>query len=239
MQCIHRPLLNVYVVTRNQHEVQLLRRDQLLGPGCGRQLRYVRYCPAPCAACQQSGQARRGETGPATRYPARNVFRVTAQRYIADMDMDSGLTRYLADDDGAVRLNGRPLFTFSDRKKPWLFEGCTNNSTWPSSVPAALTAAPSAYGDCRYRMSFKPDRITTHMDAGWTRFDPTYFTVPGRWVSPQGAPTWTRIIAMDANGKEVEAKPGTKLKVAAAEESPACPCLEPCVGVWGSPGMMR
>jgi len=151
------------------------------------------------------------------RYPARNVFRVSAPQYIADLDMDSGLTRYLADDDGVVRLNGTPLFTFSDGKKPWLFDGCTNNSTWPSSVPAALTGAPSAYGDCRYRMSFKPDRITTRMDAGWTRFDPTYFTVPGRWISPQGAPTWARIIAVDASGKEVEAKPGTKLKIAAAE----------------------
>ncbi|MHC4917187.1 MAG: heparinase II/III domain-containing protein, partial [Planctomycetota bacterium] len=107
------------------------------------------------------------------RYPQRNVFRVSAPRYIAEMDMDSGLTRFLADDDGAVRLNGTPLFTFSDGKKPWLFDGCTNNYTWPSSVPAALTGAPSAYGTCRYRMSFKPGRITVRMDPGWTRFDPT------------------------------------------------------------------
>ena len=151
------------------------------------------------------------------RHPARNVFRVSAQRYIAESDMDSGLTRYLADDDQTVRLNGVPLFTFSDGKKPWLFEGCTNNSIWPTPVPAALTAAPSSYGDCRYRMSFKPDRITMHMDSGWTRFDPTYFTVPGRWISPQGTPTWRRIIAVDGNGRQVEAKPGTKLKIAAAE----------------------
>jgi hypothetical protein len=151
------------------------------------------------------------------RYPERNVFRVTAERYIAEMDMDHGLTRYLADDDETVRLNGSPLFTFSDGKKPWLFEGCKNNSTWPVAVPAALTGAPSSYGDCRYRMDFRPDRITVHMDAGWTQFDPTYFTVPGQWLSPQGAPTWARIIAVDANRKEVEAKPGTELKIAAAE----------------------
>jgi len=151
------------------------------------------------------------------RHPERNVFRVSAPRYIADMDMDSGLTRYLADDDQTVRLSGSPLFTFSDGKKPWLFEGCTNNSTWPSSVPAALTGAPSAYGDCRYRMNFKSDRIIIRMDEGWTRFDPTYFTVPGKWLSPKGAPTWARVIAVDAEGKEVEAKPGTNLKVAAAE----------------------
>ncbi len=151
------------------------------------------------------------------RHPARNVFRVSAERYIVEPDMDSGLTRYLADDDRTVRLSGSPLFTFSDGKKPWLFEGCTNNSIWPTPVPAALTAAPSAYGDCRYRMSFKPDRIIVRMDAGWTRFDPTWFTVPGRWVCTQGPPTWARIIAVDADGKEVDTKPGTNLKIAAAE----------------------
>ena len=151
------------------------------------------------------------------RYPLRNVFRVTAERYIAEMDMDHGLTRYLADDDETIRLNGGPLFTFSDGRKPWLFEGCKNNSTWPVAVPAALTGAPSSYGDCRYRMDFRPDRITVHMDAGWTQFDPTYFTVPGQWVSPQGAPTWGRVIAVDANRKEVEARPGTERKIAAAE----------------------
>ncbi len=151
------------------------------------------------------------------RYPAGNVFRVSAPRYVADMDMDSGLTRHLADDDGTVRLDGYPLFTFSDGKKPWLFDGCTNNHTWPTSVPAALTGAPSAYGTCRYRMKFKPDRITVRMDPGWTRFDPTYFTVPGHWISPRGAPAWARIIAVDTNGKHVESEPGTKLKIAAAE----------------------
>ena len=151
------------------------------------------------------------------RYPAGNVFRVTGQRYIAELDMDHGLTRYLADDEESVRLNGSPLFTFSDGKKPWLFEGCTNNSTWPSTVPAALTGAPSSYGDCRYRMDFKPDRITVRMDAGWTQFDPTYFTVPGKWTSPQGAPTWVRVVAVNATGQEVEPQPGTNLKIAAAE----------------------
>jgi len=151
------------------------------------------------------------------RYPERNVFRVSAPRYIAEMDMDSGLTRRLADDDGSVRLDGTPLFTFSDGKKDWLFDGCTNNSIWPTPVPAALTGAPSSYGDCRYRMRFNPDRITTRMDPGWTRFDPTHFTVPGKWISPEGPPAWARIIAVDDHGKEVEAKPGTKLKIAAAE----------------------
>jgi hypothetical protein len=153
------------------------------------------------------------------RHPERNIFRVSAERYIAEPDMDSGLTRYLADDDGAVRLDGSPLFTFSDGKKPWLFEGCTNNSIWPTPVPATLTAAPSAYGDCRYRMRFKSDRITIRMDAGWTRFDPTHFTVPGRWISPPGPPNWARIIARDADGEELDVKPGSKLRIAAAELS--------------------
>ena len=55
------------------------------------------------------------------------------------------------------------------------------------------------------------------MDAGWAQFDPAYFTVPGKWVSLQGPPAWARIIAVDGTGKEVEAKPGTKLRIAAAE----------------------
>ena len=55
------------------------------------------------------------------------------------------------------------------------------------------------------------------MDRDYTQFDPAQLTVPGKWISPQGAPTWSRIIAVEANGKEVEAKPGTKLKTAAAE----------------------
>jgi len=151
------------------------------------------------------------------RHPERNVFRVSAPRYIVEMDMDSGLSRHLADDGETVRLNGSPLFTFSDGKKPWLFDGCTNNSTWPTPVPAALTGAPSAYGTCRYRMDFKPDRITVRMDPGWTQFDPTVFTLPGKWISPQGAPNWARIIAVDVSGEEVEARPETKLKIAAAE----------------------
>jgi hypothetical protein len=151
------------------------------------------------------------------RHPERNVFRVTAERYLAEMDMDNGLTRYLADDDETVRLKDSPLFTISDGKKPWLLEGCTNNSTWPEAVPPALTGAPSSYEGCRYRMDFRPDRITVRMDAGWTRFDPAYFTVPGQWISPQGAPSWARVIAVGADGKDVEAKPGTELKIAAAE----------------------
>ncbi len=41
-----------------------------------------------------------------------------------------------------------------------------------------------------------------------SRFGPRQ---PGQWISTQGAPAWARIIAVDANGKQVEAKPGAKI----------------------------
>jgi len=148
-------------------------------------------------------------------HPKPNVYLVHGPRYTLKMDMFHGLTRFLADDDDTVRLEDSPLFTFSDGAKPLLSEGTTHAFTWPSEAPASLVA--HAYDRCRYHVGFGADRITVRMDAGWTQFDPTYFTVPGRWVSPQGPPTWARVIAVGASGKEVEAKPGTNLKIAAAE----------------------
>ena len=55
------------------------------------------------------------------------------------------------------------------------------------------------------------------MDPGWTQFEKAYFSVPGNWSSPQGAPRWKRIVALDGSGKEVDAQPGAKVKVVAAE----------------------
>jgi len=129
--------------------------------------------------------------------------------------MFHGLTLYLADDDGAVRLQDRPLFTISDGAKPLMFEGTTQAFTWPVESPALLVA--HAFERLRYNMNFAADRVTVSMDRDYTQFDPAHITVPGKWTSPQGAPAWARIIAVDANGKEVEAKPGTDLKIAAAE----------------------
>lgn len=54
------------------------------------------------------------------------------------------------------------------------------------------------------------------MDAGWTQFEKTRFTVPGNWGSPQGASQWKRIVVLQ-DGREVNAPPGAKLKVVAVE----------------------
>src|SRR5262249_41295142 len=59
--------------------------------------------------------------------------------------------------------------------------------------------------------------ILIRMDPGWTQFEKTYFSVPGRWSSPQGAPRWKRIVALDSSDKELDAQPGSRMKVAAAE----------------------
>ena len=148
-------------------------------------------------------------------HPKTNVYQIDAPLYTIQHDMFHGLCRYLADDADIVRLDGAPLFTFRSEKKEMLHAGTSHAFTWPSEAPARLTA--HVYDRCRYHVRFGADRITVRMDAGWAQFDPAYFTVPGKWVSLQGPPAWARIIAVDGTGKEVEAKPGTKLRIAAAE----------------------
>ncbi|MEA3367349.1 MAG: hypothetical protein U9R68_04460, partial [Planctomycetota bacterium] len=148
-------------------------------------------------------------------HPKTNVYQVDAPLYTIRHDMFHGLCRYLADDDDTVRLDGTPLFTFRSEKEKMLHAGTDHAFTWPSEAPASLTA--HVYDRCRYHVRLGTDRITVRLDAGWAQFDPAYFTVPGKWLSPKGAPTWARVIAVDAEGKEVEAKPGTNLKIAAAE----------------------
>ena len=95
------------------------------------------------------------------------------------------------------------------------FPGTRHAFTWPQEAPAYLKA--HVYDKCQYHVSFASDRITVRIDSGWTEFDPVRFTVPGRWVSPQGNPVWARIVAVDNDGRETTAKPGTDLKIAAAE----------------------
>jgi len=148
-------------------------------------------------------------------YPKTNVFQVDAPRYTIQHDMFSGLCRYLADDDDTVRLDGDPLFTFSNGEREVLFPGTRQAFVWTVEAPAHLKA--HAYDICQYHVSFGSDRITVSMDPVWTQFDPTHFTVPGRWGSLKGKPTWARIVAVDADGREVKAEPGTELKLAAAE----------------------
>jgi hypothetical protein len=148
-------------------------------------------------------------------HPETNIYQIDAPRYTIRHDMFHGLCRYLADDNDVVRLDGTPLFTFRSEKEEMLYAGTKHAFTWPNEAPANLTA--HVYDRTRYHVGFGADRITVRMDAGWAQFDPTYFTVPGKWISPEGEPAWAQIVAVDAGGKEVEAKPDTKLKVAAAE----------------------
>jgi hypothetical protein len=148
-------------------------------------------------------------------HPKTNVFQVDAPRYTIRHDMFSGLCRYLADDGDNVRLDGDPLFTFSNGKREVLFPGTRQAFVWTVETPAHLKA--HAYDICQYHVSFGSDRITVSMSSEWTQFDPARFTVPGRWISPRGTPTWARIVAVDADGREVKAKPGTGLSIAAAE----------------------
>ena len=82
-------------------------------------------------------------------------------------------------------------------------------------ISASLTA--NAQDRARWQAIYLNDRILIRMDSGWTQFEKAYFSVPGDWSSPQGAPRWKRVIALDSSGKEVDAQPGANLKVAAAE----------------------
>jgi hypothetical protein len=147
--------------------------------------------------------------------PQPNVYLVHAPKFTAKLDMFHGLVRYLADDDDVVRLDGRPLFTFSDGQKDLLFAGTEKAFTWPVEVPASLTA--HAYDRARYQVIFFGDRFMVRMDRNWTQFEKAYFTVPGEWVSPNGAPQWKRIVATDGAGRDVVPPQGKPMKVAAAE----------------------
>ena len=119
-------------------------------------------------------------------------YRISSPRYIAKADMFAGLFRYLADDDGNVRLDGEPLFTFTDGNKPLLFEDTKHAFTWPVESPAQLTA--HAYDRCRWQALFFGDRIMVRMDRDWTQFKDTYFTVPGKWLSAYGSPNWRTVL---------------------------------------------
>lgn len=157
--------------------------------------------------------------GPSLRYvyptEGRPYYHIDAPLYTVRLDMFHGMPRYLADDDGTVRLDGSPLFTFSEGEKPMLFEHSGHAYTWAQRAPAALEA--HVFDRCRYQVRFRDDRIVVSMDKIWTRPERVSFTVPGDWQSPNGPPQWKRVIAVDGAGRETEARPDTKLKVAAAE----------------------
>ena len=147
-------------------------------------------------------------------YP-RPYYLIHSPAYTARADMFNGLHRFLADDDDTVRLNGSPLFTFSDGSTELMSEKTAHAFTWPEESPASIVA--HAEDRARWQALYFNDRILIRMDPGWTQFEKTYFSVPGNWSSPQGPPRWKRIVALDGSGKEVDAQPGAKVKVVAAE----------------------
>lgn len=134
------------------------------------------------------------------RHP-RPFFLVNAPKYTARLDMFAGLGTFLADDDGRVRLDGSPLFTFSDGTTEMLHEKTDHAGVWPHQAPAHLTA--HVRDRCRWQAIFFGDRIFIRMDRGWTQFEKTHFTIPGRWVCRSGTPTWRSIVK--AEGGKVAA----------------------------------
>jgi hypothetical protein len=145
----------------------------------------------------------------------RPYYLIQSPGYTVQADMFNGMHRFLADDDGNIRLNGSPLFTLSDGTRELMSEKTGPGFTWPTESPASLIA--NAQDRARWQAIYFNDRILIRMDSGWTQSARTYFSVPGNWSSSQGAPRWKRIIALDSSGKEVDVEPQTKLKVLAAE----------------------
>src|SRR5271170_3613935 len=121
---------------------------------------------------------------------------------------------FLADDDDVVRLSDSPLFTLSDGSTEVLSESSGMAFTWPVGSPANLTATISQ-DRARRQPIYLPDRILVRMDPGRTQFERSFFAVPGKWSWQRAAPRWKRTVA--ESGKEVDAQPGAKVNVIAAE----------------------
>jgi len=159
-------------------------------------------------------------TGPTLEYlyeHPRPYYLVRSPGYTARADMFNGLHRFLADDGDTRRLNGSPLFTLSDGSSTdVLSEKTAMAFTWPEISPASLTAT-TPQDRARWQAIYLPDRILIRMDSGWTQFEKAYFSVPGAWSSPEGAPRWKRIVALAGFGRVVDVQPGSKVNVVAAE----------------------
>ena len=123
-------------------------------------------------------------------------------------------TMYLADPDGTVRLNGSPLFTFTNEEgKPVLSEG-GGGGVWLGAE--GVTQFHGTY--CRFATQYLADRIRLpYGNRTYTRIKEAHFTIPGNWISPAGPPRWKRIIAVDDQGKESDVPPGQDAKIVAAE----------------------
>jgi hypothetical protein len=148
-------------------------------------------------------------------HPKPAVYRIHAPTLTVDMDMKHGLCRRLADDDDTVRLDGSPLFTFSDGETEMLGPDTQHAFVWAREMPADVQA--HAKDRCRWQALFFGRHMMIRMNPDWTQFERTYFTLPGKWISPGGQPCWKRIVAVNANGTEADDRPGTQRKIAAAE----------------------
>src|SRR5271170_3203344 len=148
-------------------------------------------------------------------YP-RPHYLIRSPAYTARADMSNGLHMFLADDDDVLRLNDGPLFTLSDGSTEVLSEQTGMAFTWPMASPANLTATISR-DRARWQAIYLPDRILIRMDPGWTQLEKSYFAVPGKWSWQRAAPRWKRIVALSGSGREVDAQPGAKVNVIAAE----------------------
>ena len=96
-------------------------------------------------------------------YP-RPYYLIQSPGYTTRADMFNGMHRFLADDDGNVRLNGSPLFTFSDGKAELMSERTEPGFTWPVKSPASLMA--NAQDRARWQAIYLNDRILIRMDSG-------------------------------------------------------------------------
>jgi hypothetical protein len=148
-------------------------------------------------------------------YP-RPYYLISSSAYTARADMSNGLHLFLANDDDTVCLSDSPLFTISDASREILSERTPMAFTWPVDSPASLTGTTSQ-DLARWQAIYLPDRILIRMDPTWTRSEKTYFSVPGNWSSPQGAPRWKRIVALGSYGKEADVQPAANVRVVAAE----------------------
>jgi len=149
-------------------------------------------------------------------HPKPAVYRVHAPRFTTAFDMFHGLCRYLEDDDGTVRLDGAPLFSFSDADRALLSPTTDHAFTWPKESPASITA--QVYDAARYGIDFTGDRMVVRMDPDWTRSEEIHFTVPGEWRAPSGPPKWSSVAGPEktssTNGGTIV---GLHEKVSAAE----------------------
>ncbi len=53
------------------------------------------------------------------------------------------------------------------------------------------------------------------MNRDWTQFEKTFFTLPGKWISPQGTPFWKQVMLFNGTAKSAEI--GKTQRLAAAE----------------------